>query len=351
MTASASAPKSISVAMATYNGARFLREQLESIAAQTLKPFEVVICDDRSTDETVRIADEFARGSPFPVHVKVNDRNLGYFRNFRAAASRCRGDLIAFADQDDWWVPERLEKCVAHFQDPNLLLLYHNAWLVDYDRRRIGTVYNGVTEERALNLRPIGPWNHSYGLVQIFRSSLRQFDDLWDMSLNHMVDPLDIMCHDQWYFFLAEALGRVEFLDEPLLEYRQHGANAVSAKQIRPAVETRLLARLQHFGGQDLRMATAASARAAILDEIGKRSPSVAPRLHDIADHYRLLSERNARRYQTYAGRNVLHRFSNLARSWRSGDYADWPWGFDPRSVIRDLWSGVFLARVEPRPD
>lgn len=345
----ACAPKRISVAMATYNGARFLREQLESIAAQTLKPFELVICDDRSADATVRIAEEFARDSPFPVYVQVNDRNLGYFRNFRAAASLCRGDLIAFSDQDDWWLPERLQKCVGHFEDPDLLLLYHNAWLVDADRRRIGTVYDRVAEERAINLQPIGPWNHSYGLVQIFRSRLREFDDLWDMSLNHMVDPLDIMCHDQWYFFLAEALGRVDFLDEPLLEYRQHGANAVSAKQIRPAVETRLLARLQHFGGQDLRMSEAASARADVLENMAKRCPSVAPRLLHIADHYRLLSDRNSRRYRTYAGSNIGERLLNLARSWSGGDYADWPWGFDRRSVIRDLWSGVLLARVEPR--
>jgi glycosyltransferase involved in cell wall biosynthesis len=333
--------------MATHNGAKYLAEQLDSIADQTILPLELVISDDASTDETLAIASEFAERSPFPVHLHRNECALRYARNFREAARRCRGDLIAFSDQDDWWRQDRLEKCLARFEDPEVLLVYHNAWLVDDERRRTGTLYDRETEQRALGLQPLGPWNHSYGLVQIFRAELREFDDLWDESLNHITDPQDILTHDQWYFFLAEALGRVEFLDEPLLEYRQHASNQVGAKQMRPAVTTRLLARLEHYGDQDLRLAKAAEARSRVLRKIADRVPAKRDRLISIAECYDVLAERNYRRFRTYSGRGVSRRFRSLVSSLTKGDYANWPWGFDKRSVLRDLWSGVLLARKE----
>jgi glycosyltransferase involved in cell wall biosynthesis len=339
---------SVSVAMATYNGAKYLTEQLDSIAAQSALPAELVISDDGSTDETLSIASQFAERSPFPVHVHRNQRTLRYARNFREAARRCRGDLIAFSDQDDWWSPDRLEKCVARFDDPETLLLYHNAWLVDGERRRTGKLYDRETEQRALDLKPLGPWNHSYGLVQIFRSDLRQFDDLWDDSLSHITEPQDILTHDQWYFFLAEALGRVEFLDEPLLEYRQHGSNQVSAEEMRPAVTTRLLARLEHYGDQDLRAAKAAESRSRIMRKIAGRVTAKRERLLEIAGRYDILAERNHRRFRTYSDRGPARRLGNLVSSWSKGDYSDWPWGFDKRSIVRDLWSGVLLSRREP---
>lgn len=341
---------SVSVAMATYNGARFIREQLDSIAAQTFPPLEVVICDDGSTDETLQIAAQFAEGAPFPVHIHRNPRNLRFARNFRKAASLCRGDLIAFCDQDDSWDPKRLETCVPAFADRELLLLYHNAWLIDSDGHRFGTLYDGDAEQRALELKPIGPWNHSYGLVQIFRSSLRDFDDLWDRSLNQTQasGPMDILSHDQWFFLLAEALGRATFLDERLLEYRQHGSNVISAKQMRPSFEARLLARLEHYGDQDLRNSQAAEARSAILRALAKRVPDRAKRLLEIADCYTGLAAKNRRRYAVYSSPSAPRRMAKLLSSWRGGDYSGWPWGFDRRSVIRDLWSGVLLAKTSP---
>ena len=336
--------------MATYNGDKFIRDQLESIARQTLLPLELVISDDGSRDETLRIAQDFASDAPFRVHIHRNASKLGYGRNYRQAATHCRGDLIAFSDQDDWWCPDRLERCVTGFDAPDVLMVYHNAWLVDDDRRRFGLLYVGAGERMALYLKTLGPWNHSYGLVQIFRSRLRQFDDLWDESLNHIVDPQDILTHDEWYFFLAEALGRVEFLDEPLLEYRQHGSNQVSAKQMRPAVQKRLLGRLEHYGDQDLRMANAADARARIMRKIAQRVPDRSERVLGIARCYDVLAERNHRRFRTYSEKSAARRLRNLASSWRAGDYTEWPWGFDRRGVIRDLWSGVLLAKREPGP-
>ena len=78
--------------MATYNGAGFIEEQLQSIAEQTVLPLEIVLCDDGSTDATIEIAQRFAERAPFAVHIHRNPQNIGYIRNFRRAASLCRGE-------------------------------------------------------------------------------------------------------------------------------------------------------------------------------------------------------------------------------------------------------------------
>ena len=87
---------SVSVAMATYNGQKHIRRQLDSLAAQSQVPTELVITDDRSADETVPVIDAFAKTAPFPVNVYRNETRLGYRANFMRAASLCRSELIAF---------------------------------------------------------------------------------------------------------------------------------------------------------------------------------------------------------------------------------------------------------------
>src|SRR5262245_49520236 len=98
----------LSVALCTYNGARFLHDQLSSIARQSSLPHELVICDDRSSDNTVAIIERFALGAPFPVRWQVNATNLGSTKNFELAISRCHGDVIALSDQDDIWQRDKL---------------------------------------------------------------------------------------------------------------------------------------------------------------------------------------------------------------------------------------------------
>ena len=87
--------------MGTYNGGPYLREQLDSIAAQTHLPDELVVCDDDSTDRTVAILEDFAATAPFPVRVYVNPKNLGTAKNFERAIGLATGEVIALADQDD----------------------------------------------------------------------------------------------------------------------------------------------------------------------------------------------------------------------------------------------------------
>jgi glycosyltransferase involved in cell wall biosynthesis len=102
----------LSVAMAACNGEKFLEDQLFSIARQTRLPDETPISDDGSTDATMAILERFAWNSPFPVRVYRNRVSLGYRDHFFKAASLCQGDLIAFSDQDDVWLENRLTKSI-----------------------------------------------------------------------------------------------------------------------------------------------------------------------------------------------------------------------------------------------
>src|SRR5688572_14133745 len=99
-----------SVAMCTYNGARYLKEQLDSFTVQTRLPDELIVCDDGSSDETCQIVSTFAASAPFTVRLEVNQQTLGSTQNFAKAIQLCRGDLIALCDQDDVWLPGKLDK-------------------------------------------------------------------------------------------------------------------------------------------------------------------------------------------------------------------------------------------------
>ena len=129
--------KKISVAMCTYNGEKYLREQLDSIASQTRLPVELVICDDRSTDSTTDIIHNFADSAPFSVRFNLNPVNLGgtakgITKNFEQASRLCTGDLIAFCDQDDVWLPQKLARMAQTMEEkPQLGGVFVDAQLVN----------------------------------------------------------------------------------------------------------------------------------------------------------------------------------------------------------------------------
>src|SRR6476659_5222108 len=122
----------LSIALCTYNGTAYLKEQLESIAAQTRTPDELVISDDQSTDDTLRLIEEFAGTAGFPVRLSINESNLGIAKNFEKAISLCRGDVNVLSDQDDVWHNDKLKSVEGIFEaKPQLSLVFSNAEIVD----------------------------------------------------------------------------------------------------------------------------------------------------------------------------------------------------------------------------
>ena len=105
-----------SVALITFNGAKYLQEQLDSLAKQTVLPDELVVCDDCSTDATMEILHRFAESAPFPVRIFQNEKNLGWSANFHRAFFLCEKDVTFFCDQDDIWLPKKIEKMLSAFE-------------------------------------------------------------------------------------------------------------------------------------------------------------------------------------------------------------------------------------------
>lgn len=230
------APRSslrLSVALCTYNGAGYLPDQLASIAAQDRLPDELVVTDDGSTDATVNVLETFAATAPFPVRVTQNPANLGFAQNFARAISLCEGDLIAMCDQDDVWKPAKLraaEELLAG--DPGVGLVCSDAELVDAGLRPTGGTLFGrlglKPEERDLlagdrGIAVLLNRNVAMGASTTFRSRFRE----------PILPVPPGWHHDWWVAFVVALQAGVAIVDERLLSYRQHGANALGA----PAAE------------------------------------------------------------------------------------------------------------------
>jgi len=222
---------SISIAMTTYNGANYLREQLDSIASQTLLPDELIICDDRSSDATVNIIERFACEAPFGVWLFVNGTNLGCRKNFERAIALCRGELIALADQDDVWLPAKLSHTVQPLLDRREVgLVFADADVVDESLRPMGYTmldclglgtYNRELLARGAAFELELRQNFMQGACCVFRSELR------DILLP--IPAEGPRCHDGWIGVVLSAIAQVVLVDEPLMLYRQHGNQQIGA--------------------------------------------------------------------------------------------------------------------------
>jgi glycosyltransferase involved in cell wall biosynthesis len=231
----------MSVAMCTYNGARYLKQQLDSIAAQLRLPDELVVCDDGSTDPTISTIEDFAGSAPFPVRVCAHERNLGTAKNFEAAISRCAGDIIVLADQDDVWEEVKLARIEKAFRDdPQLGCVFTNAHITDENLVPFGyDLWSAVHfsyRERTRVAQGRGfsvllRHNVVTGATMAFRADLKGL-------------ILPIPCcqwvHDEWIALTISAVRGLKAIDEHLIKYRQHDMNQIGAmkKGLTARIET-----------------------------------------------------------------------------------------------------------------
>ncbi len=210
----------ISIALCTYNGEKFLNEQLESFLVQTRLPDELIVGDDRSNDATVRLIEDFAKTSPFSVHLKINEKNLGSTKNFEQTILRCSGDLIFLSDQDDVWQNNKIEKIVNVFvENKEVGMVFTNAEIVDENLNSVGQDlwhFTFPNERRNVNLFDnLLRQNVVTGATMAFKSNFcNEFSPI----------PFDIpnAIHDAWISLVIAANADVKFIDENLVKYRQH---------------------------------------------------------------------------------------------------------------------------------
>ncbi|HET8760878.1 MAG TPA: glycosyltransferase family 2 protein [Nitrospiria bacterium] len=212
----------MSVALCTYNGGRYLGEQLESLASQTLKPRELVVCDDGSTDDTVAIIRDFALRARFPVRLFLNPANLGSTKNFEHAIQRCEGDLIALSDQDDVWRPRKLERVVAAFEAaPDVGAVFSDGEVVDETLRPLGY---GLWDAAGFDAARRERLGQGHALEVLLKNDVVTGAALaFRRTFRDAIVPIPaIWVHDAWIALVIAALGKVGTIDEPLILYRKH---------------------------------------------------------------------------------------------------------------------------------
>jgi rhamnosyltransferase len=214
----------ISVAMATYNGEAYLREQLESLSAQTRLPDELVVTDDGSVDRTLEILRDFAHRAPFPVRVYPCERNLGYTRNFLKAARLCTGDWIAFCDQDDVWLPAKIATVERYASKRGVLLIVHSAESVDKTLTPTGTRYPDFPRYGVYRQLQLPTWWIVEGFVMAFRADLMLVLPDQDGERFYGLPSMP-RGHDAAICRLARILGDVVVLPDRLALHRWHGAS------------------------------------------------------------------------------------------------------------------------------
>src|SRR5208282_6234248 len=213
---------SISVAMCTFNGERFLRDQLQSIASQDRLPDELVICDDGSSDGTAEIVRDFAQRSAFPTRFVVNDKNLGSTKNFEQAISLCQGAIVALADQDDVWYGyklDRIEKAFLH--SSATVAAFSDADLIDHDSRLLGVRLWSSFSFDPRNQRQFANGHAVNVLLRhpvVTGATLAFRRNLFDLLTPIPADDI----HDRWISFLLAAHGQFDLIADPLMQYRRH---------------------------------------------------------------------------------------------------------------------------------
>lgn len=212
----------ISIVVATYNGERFLRKQLDSILAQSYNNIELIIGDDNSSDNTIDILNAYAKH--YPVKIILNEENIGYVKNFERLLFYCSGDYIAFCDQDDIWLPNKLEILFNAIESYECV--HSDAFLIDENDDIISDSFSSSTHKICLpnRLIDLGFNGCVTGCTMLVKRSL---------IAEILPFPQGLDVHDRWIGALSFSRNSLAYMDVPLIKYRQHGENTIGAFDVK----------------------------------------------------------------------------------------------------------------------
>jgi len=214
----------ISVALCTYNGEKYIEQQLESIFIQSVAVSEIVVCDDCSSDSTVQKIKQMSFLHPNVIRLVTNPYNMGFRKNFEKALRECQGDYIFFCDQDDIWNPDKVEKSIAYLKSSGNYGLFTDAELIDRDNKEIGkSLFECMNVFQYINKRNLYPDllatlclsdNFVTGAtVAVSKEAKPILIPSW---------PSDGLYHDYYVALKLSAIGKFGYLTDKLISYRIH---------------------------------------------------------------------------------------------------------------------------------
>ena len=202
----------ISVALAAFKGEAYIEAQLRSILPQLSHDDEIIVSDDAPGGATERVVRRVMADDPRVFYVE--GKGQGVVANFVNAIRHCRGDKIFLCDQDDVWLPDKVQRVMAAF-DNGATLVLHNAYVTDKDLR--------ITDYSFFELRG----SKKGFLHNVVKNSYMGCCMAFDRKLLKKIMPMPkyVPMHDQWIGLMGEVYGKVAFLDAPLIYYRRTGSN------------------------------------------------------------------------------------------------------------------------------
>ncbi len=220
----------ISVALCTYNGEKYLLQQLESILRQSVAVDEIVVCDDGSSDGTLPLLRRFAETAPFDVRIFENETNLGSTKNFEKCLLLCRGDLLFCCDQDDLWHSDKVAKQSAYLREhPDIDAVFSDAVTIDDDSQPTGTtIWQEIefTPQHQKRWQSGGAHEILFGGFVVTGATLA----LRRSCLTRLTPfPTHVpkLIHDAWIALALSVEDKIDFIAEPLISYRLHSSQQV----------------------------------------------------------------------------------------------------------------------------
>lgn len=283
----------ISVALCTYNGEKYLPYQLESIASQTQAIDELVVFDDGSSDKSIEILQAFKQKVPFDVHIHQNEKNVGSSKNFELCVQACQGDLIFLSDQDDLWLPHKVETLVRYFKNyPEIDAVFSNAIMID----RSGKPTGKTSFEQIEFIEPLQElWKSGHAFDILLKGyvvtgatlAIRSQVKAEVFPTPHIIPEL---IHDGWIALYLAMTNRIAFVKEALIQYREHESQQVGLKSEKKAVS--LLDRLKRSRKTKLaqieKKATDSAALFTYLSSHGKVPENALKKVASRMSHYQM---------------------------------------------------------------
>lgn len=228
----------VHIVLATYNGEKYIREQLDSILANTFQDFVVEVCDDGSTDGTTAIVKEYAEHHD-NIGLHINETNLGYVKNFMEGIKRSNSPYVMLCDQDDIWHADKIEKTIRRMREMEEqegeqvpLMVFTDAMNYDSESgKEMGSFHkNSHLDTKKVDTAHLFMENKCIGCTVMVNAAIRQYLE---------VVPEQIRVHDWWLALICSHFGKISYLDETTLQYRQHSGNMIGGSEFFDYVKDR----------------------------------------------------------------------------------------------------------------